>query len=480
VIARALSLMRPSIIASLLRKETDLSTPAARGRDRQRRIALSAAASMAAKLVTIAASLISIPLTLHYLGPERYGIWLIISSFTVMLSFADMGLGNGVLNAVSREHGRDDREAIRKVVSSGYLMLSVMAVIILIILAISYPLVSWEKITNVHSPLAVAESGPAFAVFIAFFALAVPISLVQKVQFGLQESFIVSLWQCVGNFFGLLCLLLVIKFQGGLPWLVAALVGIPQIAAILNNIIFFRTKGRDISPRLSLVSRTVVIATVKTGLLFFVLQLVVSFAYGADSIIIAQYAGAVAVPQYAVPERMFSLISMVLGMVMTPLWPAYGEAIVRGDHAWVGSALKKAILAATVISGVCSLTLVFIGPAIIRLWVGPQIKTSLALLTGLALWKVIETSSSAIAVFLNGAEMLRFQIVIATISGLGMIALKIYLVKQIGVAGIPWAACAAFVPLAAIPTWVTVYRWLAHSKKMQLSEGAVARVAQNY
>ena len=346
-----------------------------------------------------------------------------------------------------------------------------MAVVILSILAAAYPWVSWDRIVNVHSPLAIAEAGPAFAVFIVFFALAVPIGLVQKVQFGLQQSFVASLWQCLGSFLGLICLLIVIKLEAGLPWLVAALVGVPQIAAILNNIVFFKTKGKDISPKFSLVSRSVVIATVRTGLLFFVLQLVVSFAYGADSVIIAQYAGAIAVPQYAVPERMFSLISMVLSMVMAPLWPAYGEAIVRGDHAWVGSALKKAILAATVISSACSIVLILVGPAIIRLWVGPQIQTSLLLLTGLALWKVVETSSSAISVFLNGAEMLNFQIVTATISGVGMVALKIYLVQHIGVAGIPWAACAAFIPLAAIPTWVIVHRWLSHSKKRQMDEG---------
>lgn len=472
-----MALLRPATIAALLRKETDLTTPEARGRDRQRRIALSAAASMAAKLVTIATGLISIPLTLHYLGEERYGIWLIISSFTVMLSFADMGLGNGVLNAVSREHGRDDRAAIRMVVSSGYLMLAGVAVVILAGLAIAYPLVAWEKIANVRSPLAVAEAGPAFAVFIGLFALTVPISLVQKVQFGLQESFVASLWQCLGSVLGLILLLVVIQFQAGLPWLVAALVGTPLIAGLLNNIVFFRTKGKDISPLLGLVSQPIVIATVKTGFLFFILQLVVSFAYGADSIIIAQYAGASEVPQYAVPERMFSLISMVLGMVMTPLWPAYGEAIVRGDHAWVGAALKKAILAATIISTFYCAILILAGPTIIHLWVGPQIQAPLLLLLGLALWKIIETTSTAIAVFLNGAEMLRFQIVTATVSGMGMIALKIFLVQRIGVAGIPWAACAAFIPLAAIPTWIAVYRWLAQSKKRRIDQGVPAGAA---
>jgi hypothetical protein len=39
--------------------------------------------------------LISIPLTLNYLGVERFGVWMTLTSFTTLAAFMDFGLGKG-------------------------------------------------------------------------------------------------------------------------------------------------------------------------------------------------------------------------------------------------------------------------------------------------------------------------------------------------------------------------------------------------
>ena len=59
----------------------------------------------AAKGATLAAMLISVPLTLGYLGPERFGLWMTVAAVIAMLGFADFGLGNGILNAASHYNG---------------------------------------------------------------------------------------------------------------------------------------------------------------------------------------------------------------------------------------------------------------------------------------------------------------------------------------------------------------------------------------
>lgn len=460
MITRAVLMLRPSTVIALLRPEADLSTPEARGRDRQRRVVLSAGASAIAKLVTILASLISVPLTLHYLGQERYGIWIIISSFTVMLSFADMGLGNGILNAVATEHGRGDNPAIRRVISSGYFMLACVGIAILLGFACAYPFLPWYRLFNVTSDAARAEAGPALASFIVFFVIAIPVGLVQKVQIGLQQGFYSSLWQCLGSVLGFFALLVVIHFEGGLVWLVAALVGMPLVAGCINTLVFFFGTGSHIRPALRFVDRSAMSVAGKTGALFFLLQVVVAVAYGADNIIIAQVAGAASVAQYAVPERMFATVSMIISMILAPLWPAYGEAIVRGDHEWVRKTLKRAIIGAVAVSAPLCGLLVVLGPAIIHLWVGPQITPSLLLLCGLALWKVTDAAASTLSVFMNGANMLVPQICIAVACGGTMVLTKIFLVKTIGVAGMPWAAIIAFIPLGAVPSAILIARKL--------------------
>src|SRR5947207_2628648 len=77
-------------ILSVIRfRPFDVSTPAGRSQERYRRAALTAIAQIFSRLISFASLLISVPLALHYLHEERYGIWMTISSVAVLLGFAD-------------------------------------------------------------------------------------------------------------------------------------------------------------------------------------------------------------------------------------------------------------------------------------------------------------------------------------------------------------------------------------------------------
>ena len=138
-------------------------------------MALTALSSGGAKVISVVTMLISVPLTLHYLGSERYGMWMTISSVIAMLGFADLGLGLGLMNAVAEAHGTDDRQAAVHYVSSAFFMLTGVAVIIGLAFALIYSHIPWARLFNVTSPLAVQEAGPAMAVFVACFTLNLPL-----------------------------------------------------------------------------------------------------------------------------------------------------------------------------------------------------------------------------------------------------------------------------------------------------------------
>lgn len=451
-------LRRGASLIALLRAPADLSTEAGRGRDRQRRVALSALASIAARAITITASLVTVPLTLRYLGAERYGIWMVVSSFSMALAFADMGLGNGLVNEIASAHGRDDRAAIRRLVSSGYAALAAVAALLLLAFAIAYPFVPWQRLFNASSARAVAEAGPTLAVWVVCFALAVPLTLVQKVQVALQQGFYASLWQCAGSLVGVAALVAVIARGGGLPYLVAALVGGPLVAAVVNSAWFYARQGRDIAPSPRLVSLGAMRGAATLGAKFFVLQAIGAVAFGLDATIVAQVAGAEAVAGYAVPERMFSVVSLLLTMMLQPLWPAYGEAIARGHHAWVRRTLIRSLVLAGVGAAVVSGLLVVAGPTLLHLWVGDAVHAPFVLLIGLAAWRVAEALGTTFAAYFNGVGALGFQIAVSLASATAMIAAKIALVRAIGAAGIPWGAVAPYLLLSLIPSVLYIRR----------------------
>src|SRR5271163_3724157 len=246
---------------------------------RNRRAALTGGTAVMARAVQVATSLITIPLTVRYLGNERFGLWMAISSVLAMANFADFGIGNGVLNSVADAFGKDDFDRIRGAISSGFAVLSVVGFLLLALFASTFAWVSWADVFRVTSAQARAEAAPALLVFAICFSLNIPLDLVQRAQLGLQQGFRMNLWQACGSVAGLIGVVAGIGTHAGLPLLVAALAGAPVAAAALNMFHFFVFSRPDLRPRLRFVSRLAISRIVTFGTLFFVLQLVAAVAF---------------------------------------------------------------------------------------------------------------------------------------------------------------------------------------------------------
>jgi O-antigen/teichoic acid export membrane protein len=446
-----ITFVRHSIRQWLHPRDTASLDENAHGSVRNRRALLTGSVATFARVVQMGTSLITVPLTLKYLGNERFGLWMAISSVLAMAAFADFGVGNGVLNTVSKAFGKDDIEGIRRAVSSGFAVLNSIAVLLLLSFFAVFRFINWADFFRVVSPLARIEAGPALAVFAICFALNISMDVVQRVQLGLQQGYRYNVWQLCGSTIGLIGVLCGIWFRVSLPVLVVALAGAPVFSTALNAIHFFGYLRPDLRPSWHFVSRETISQIARLGGLFFVLNLVVGVAFSADNFIVARVLGAVNVPEYSIPQRMFSLITIVSGMLVVPLWPAYGEAISRGHIGWVRHTLKKSLLFVFGATTAASCTLLLLSHRLIHWWVGSRIHPPFFLLLGLAIWTVIGCCGDALAMFMNGAERIRFQVIVASIFGLGCVVTKVFFIHRFGIVGVPWATICAYGLLSALP-----------------------------
>jgi O-antigen/teichoic acid export membrane protein len=431
---------------------------AGHGQRRNRRAVVNGIAAVSGRFAQIAVSLVTVPLTIRYLGKERFGLWMTVSSVLAVAAFADFGIGNGILNSVSDAYGKDDRQTIHHVVSSGLAVLSAIGAFLLVGFFCIYPLVSWADLFRVASPLARTEAGPSMAIFAICFCLNVPFGAIQRVQMGLQESYLPSLWQVCGAAVSLAGVVVGIRMHTGLPFLLAAIAGAPVLAAACNTAQFFGFKRRDLFPQRRMVSYAHVRRIAVLGGLFFVLQAVVAVAFSADGFIVARSLGAVAVPDYSIPQRMFLLISTVVAMMVSPLWPAYGEAISRGDIRWVHRTLVRSL--AAVFGGTCLVSglLLLFSRRLIFWWVGPQINPPTLMLLGLAVWTVLDCCGTTVAMFMNGASIMRFQIVTASLFGIACVTAKIVFLRRYGIAAVPWSTLSTYVLFNALPSAIYILR----------------------
>lgn len=436
--------------------ETD--TEEGRSQERHRHIAWTTVTAGASKAAAAAAMLISVPLTLGYLGPERFGLWMAVTAVISMLGFADFGLGNGILNAVSHASGRNDDRTIHRSVSNGIIMLAAIGGLIFLIFLALYRYVPWPSVFNVSSATAALESGPVVLVLLSCFIVTLPLGATQKIQLGLQQGYWGNLWEAVGSVLGLIGIIIAIQMQAGLHWIALSMAGIPLVFRALNTLVFFGYQERTLRPKMSHLDFQVIRRLVRTGFLFFILQLAVIVGFQSDNIIIARILGVEAVAGYDVALKLSTLPAMFIGLVVVAQWPAYGEALTRGDSDWIRRTFIRTIRLSLLFAVPFALILFNWGDTLIRVWAGPEVVPSTALITGMSIWSVLLMLGSVVAALLNGLHIVKFQAINALLMATANILLSIYLVAKIGVVGAIVGTITAYTIFSLLPSWYYIRR----------------------
>lgn len=435
----------------------DASNAHGRSWERYRRAALSTGAAFGARGIQILTSMVTVPLTLHYLGLERYGMWMTISSTIAMFTFADLGIGNGLVNAIADAHGRNDRQAAAKYVSSAFYALIAVGGIVGLTFAACYPFVAWARVFNVSSPEAVAEAGPAVAVFVASFVVSMPLGIVQRIRMGYQEGFIDSAWTTVGSLGAFVAVLVGVKLRASLPWLVFSMAAVPAAVQVVNAAVLFGRHSPWLRPRQRLVDRVAVSRVMRTGGYFFILQVAAAVAYQSDSLILAQMLGPESVTRYSVPMKLFQLTPMILGFAFAALWPAYAEATARGDVQWARKTLNRSLILSFAIALPISGCLVVFGQPIIEWWVGPAVVPDYLVLVAMGTWAVVGAVSGSLGAFLNGSGILRFQAIAAVLMMLANVGFSILLTRVLGLSGVVWGSVLSQVVCILAPLWIYLH-----------------------
>ena len=103
----------------------------------------------------MAFGLVLIPMTLGYLGPVKYGVWLTLGSIVGWAGFFDLGLSNGLRNKLGEALAKDDIQLAKSLVSTTLIMLSGIGGFIYLIFWLINPLLNWLEILTAPASMAV-------------------------------------------------------------------------------------------------------------------------------------------------------------------------------------------------------------------------------------------------------------------------------------------------------------------------------------
>jgi O-antigen/teichoic acid export membrane protein len=434
----------------LLRTRADSSESRRRSLARYRAILLGGSLAGFSKMISLLSVAITVPLTIRYLGSERYGMWMTISSLLAVLAFADFGIGNGLVSSIASSAGKDDTVSMARLVSSAFYMLVGISILIALLFAVAYPLVPWDKVFAVSGEDAAREAGPSVLAFMLCFVVGLPFTIVQRLQMGLQESWRSNLWLALGSAFSLIGVLIAVRLRLGVASLVIAMSGGPVVASILNTIIEFFKRRPELRPRWAGVDFHTWTSLIRSSAIFVALQLCLVLGTGSDSMIIAQIDGASAVSSYSVMYKLFTIAS-VFTLFVNPLWPALGESMSRGDHVWARVAMNRATTLCVIIGLVLSAALLLFAQDIVRVWAGAKVVPDMVLVGGFSAWILIVAYGGPLTTLLNNKQFLRFQLRAVAIASVAALLLKIPLTYWCGPGGVVWASIVAQYFLFCLP-----------------------------
>jgi len=388
------------------------------------------------KALAIGLSYLLVPLTINYLNIEQYGIWMTLLSIMSWVAFFDIGLGNGMRNKLAEALAMNNIRLAKTYVSTGYIAVSFIALIFFVMLLSMLAFAPWNKIFNTTS---VSNTELLKVVFVVgfFFLFNFILSLCNQIFYAYQNASLASMGQLLLNLFALIAIYLLINYTSGRLLFLGICYGLSMVSSNIVLTYYFYKRHKEIIPSMGYVDLRKIKEIGSLGLKFFIIQIAVLVIFATDNMIITQVLGPEQVTPYNVVFKLFSIITVIHGIILTPLWSAFTEAYAKGDINWIRNTLKTLnmlmipIVAAVVI-------LIIFARDIINVWIGSDIRFPHLLVLLMGTFTVISVWNNIYAFFVNAIGRIKPQMYSAILGGLINIPLSIYFAKylNLGINGV--------------------------------------------
>lgn len=401
-----------------------------KGSDRSVNVKKNIVISFFLKGLNIGASLLYVPATIKYLDTTRYGIWITLTSIVAWFSLFDVGLGNGLRNNLATALANDEKLVARKLVSTTYALLVIISASIAFLFFIINHWLYWPSILNTQTSFQ-SELSKLAVIVIFLFCLKFVLQVIDVILLASQRPAFSSLLEVSGSVLGLVAILfLAVLGKTSLLNFGIAIMSIPALVFLVASIILFSKKYRFLRPGLKYVDFSYSKSLLGLGLKFFMVQIAVIIIFQTSNIIIAQLFSPASVTPYNIAYKYFSVIIMVWGIVVTPMWSAFTHAMATKDYKWIQRTIRKLNYLMIFVAFVI-LIMFLAAPPIIALWTNKRVVIGNRMLIIFSFYAMIQVWNNTYSYFLNGTGLIRIQVITSIIASIIHVPLSIFLVKYL-------------------------------------------------
>ncbi|HVU24511.1 MAG TPA: lipopolysaccharide biosynthesis protein [Opitutus sp.] len=418
------------------------------------------ATSLAARSLGIVCQILQVPLVVHALGAEAFGLWMAMTSISGVVLFADLGMGIGAQNRLAELFAHHRQGDARLLLGSVFLFLAGIGAILGALLTLVLLPLDFGRLFHLHDSTTIAEAPTSALVLGWIFCAGFPFGLAQRLAFARQEGWQYNVAQAGGSLGALAMVTLVVSRHGSLVALIAGAQG----ALLCANVVLLGVQLRQLHWldvwRFTF-SFAVVRRLLRLGACFSIQQILTTVLFSLPQVVISTCLGAAAVTPYNLLQRLFNLFAVVQNAFMLPLWPAYSKARAHGEFAWMRAALRNSLRA----TAWCSVLPMAVGaafaPLIIRLWIGRSVVAlEPALIWLLCAWNAVVFFQQPFNYLLSGVSEVRRTTLYSVLSAAASAALMYALAAPLGAPGVVLGLLCGYVPFNFIGCIVETRRYL--------------------
>lgn len=418
------------------------------------------ATSVAARAIGIVCQVVQVPLVVHALGTEAFGLWMAMTSITNLIQFADLGLGVGLQNRLTEKFTNAQLLPAREQFASVLVFLGVVGLLLGSVLTAGISHLDLPTLFHLRDTDTIAQAPIAALVLSWTFCAAFPLALAQRIAFARHEGWMCNVAQAAGSVGALLAVIFAVRNGWGLAGVVVAAQGTLLLA---NAVLLLVQLGQLhwFNGLFSSLRLAAVRDLVGVGAFFSVQQVVSTVMFSLPQVIISTTLGAAAVTPYNLVQRLFNLFAVLQNTFLLPLWPAYSQARARGEFDWIRMALRRSY-EATVFGCIVPLVMcACLAPWIIPLWVGhgPAVP-DLALIWLLCLMNSLSFLQLPCLYLLVAVAEVKFVTIYSVLGAVGGIILMLALVRMLGVHGVPLGLLCGYMPFIFIGNLSETHRYL--------------------
>ena len=414
--------------------------------------------SMLMKPINMLLSFVYTPISLAFLGQEKYGVWAIICSIISWINYFDIGIGNGLRNKLAEAYALEDWKSAQKYVSTAYFGTTSISSVFFVVLLMAWKIFDLSTFFNLN----VADENINAIVTIALAAVCINfiLSLSKTSAYAIQQPGIISIAGVVGQAIQLVVLLGISRIMHQNLMAVAIMYG---MISLFDSILVYKTvtyKRDYLKPHISKIDMQYFKPLLTLGMGFFVMQICSLVLNTTDNLLISNLYGSAEVTPYNIVYKMFYILVQVHGIIIMPMWSAYTEAEARRDVVWIKSTMKK-INVLTLGFAACGIVGIFLFEPIAAIWLGQKMEYGTALIVIVAVYMIAQMFANNYSSFLCGIGHIKTSVILSAIGAFANIPLSVFFAKTMNMrlAGIiSGSLCVMLVSLIALP--VVARKWL--------------------